>query len=78
MNNERIEASLNWCKKKGIGSKQLNLFDKQFKRKKKKELSDKEFREMCEKAQVDPGSLADTVFTRSILKNLRHGGRFRW
>lgn len=66
MENERIEASLNWCKKRNIGSKQLNLFDRQFKKKKKKELSEKEFKEMCKKAKVEPGSLADTVFTRSI------------
>jgi len=64
--NERIEEALKWCKKRGIESEQLSLFDKQFKRKKKKELSDKEFKEMCKKAKVEPGSLAKTIFTESI------------
>ena len=66
MENERIEEALKWCKKRNIGSKQLNLFDKQFRKKKAKHLSEKEFKEMCKKARVDQKSLADTVFTRSL------------
>jgi len=65
-NNERISQALKWCKKRNISSKQLNLFDKQFRKEKAKHLSNKEFKEMCKKAKVEPGSLADTVFTRSI------------
>jgi len=63
---ERIERALAWCKKRNIKSEQLNLFDRQFRKEKAKHLSDKEFKEMCKKAKVDPGSLADTVFTRSL------------
>jgi len=31
-----------------------------------KRLTDKEFKEICKKAKVDPGSLAKTVFTESL------------
>ncbi len=63
---ERTSQALAWSKKKKLRSKQLNLFDKQFRKKKSKHLSEKEFKEMCKKARVDQKSLADTVFTRSF------------
>ena len=63
---ERTSQALKWCKKRNISSKQLSLFDKQFRKEKSKHLSDEEFKEMCKKAKVDPGSLAKTIFTESI------------
>jgi len=91
MKNERIEKALKWAKEKNLGSKQLNLFDRQYQRevnrvsRRKKdseklkeekaqkvagiikgELDQKEFKEMCKKAGVEPGSLAKTILTRNI------------
>lgn len=56
---ERISRALDWCKKRNIGSKQLNLFDRQYKRKKRKE-------EMNKEAKVEPGALCVTIFTKNI------------
>lgn len=65
MNNKRIEKALKWCEENHIRkTEQLSLFAKLVKRKKK--LDKKEFKEMCKKAKVEPGSLCKTIFTESL------------
>jgi len=91
MKNERLGKALEWAREKNLGSKQLNLFDREYqkeldkdsrrKRDNKKlkeekaqkvagiikgELNQKEFKEMCKKAGIEPGSLAKTILTRNI------------
>jgi len=68
MNDLRTKLAQEWAKKHDI---QLSLFPEQLLKEEKttereKRLTDKEFAEMCKKAKVEPGSLAKTIFTRSI------------
>lgn len=65
--NERIEVALKWCKKHRLRSEQLNLFDRQYKKKLAKgELDKKEFEEMCKKAGIKKESLCKTIFTENL------------
>ncbi len=68
MNDLRTKLAQEWAKKHNI---QLSLFPEQLLKEKKttekeKRLTDKEFKEMCKKAKVEPGSLAKTIFTESL------------
>jgi len=73
MNDLRTKLAQEWAKKHDI---QLNLFPEQLLKEEKttereKRLTDKEFAEMCKKAEVEPGSLAKTIFTESIESPLK-------
>ena len=69
MINERLESAFEWCKKNKVKN-QLDLFNrvdnKKKESKKKKSLSDKEFKEMCKKAGVRKESLCKTIFTENL------------
>lgn len=69
MINERLESALTWCKKNKVKN-QLDLFNRvsneKKKPKKKKSLSDKEFKEMCKKAGVKKESLCKTIFIENL------------
>ena len=65
--NDRLDHALKWCKKHKLKSDRLNLFNRERKKKSVKgNLSKKEFEEMCEKAEVEKGSLCKTVFTENL------------
>jgi len=68
MNDLRTKLAQEWAKKHDI---QLTLFPEQLLKEEKttergNRLTDKEFKEICKKARVEPGSLAKTIFTESI------------
>jgi len=72
MENERIERALEWAKERKLGSKQLNLFDRQYdkereatKREKKlnkKSKNEEKFKAICQGIKGNKGNLDKEEF----------------
>ena len=65
-NNDRLGPALEWCRRHKVKTQLDRLYRKRKKKSAKRNLSKKEFEEMCKKAEVKKGSLCKTIFTENL------------